>query len=154
MLIFYKKITVHFYLKYCYIRNVKKLLAIISILFFSSSLLAEFRMERVICTTKKTSNCGAYIYNSKTGEVYFCNSEECKVVDTPIEIFIEEEEEEIDDNQGSLIPKKPKKKESKIPKKPKKKESKIPKKPKKKESKIPKKPDKCDKESKIPKKGC
>jgi len=54
----------------------------------------------------------------------------------------------------SLIPKKPKKKESKIPKKPKKKESKIPKKPKKKESKIPKKPDKCDKESKIPKKGC
>ena len=140
MLIFYKKITVHFYLKYCYIRNVKKLLAIISVLFFSSSLLAEFRMERVICTTKKTSNCGAYIYNSKTGEVYFCDSEKCKVVDTPIEIFIEEE---IDDSKGSLIPKKPKKKESKIPKKPKKKESKI-----------PKKPDKCDKESKIPKKGC
>ena len=140
MLIFYKKITVHFYLKYCYIRNVKKLLAIISILLFSSSLLAEFRMERVICTTKKTSNCGAYIYNSKTGEVFFCNSEECKELDTPIEIFIEEE---IDDSKGSLIPKKPKKKESKIPKKPKKKESKI-----------PKKPDNCDKESKIPKKGC
>ena len=153
MQVFNKKITVHFYLKYCYIRNVKKLLAIISILLFSSSLLAEFRMERVICTTKKTSNCGAYIYNSKTGEVYFCSSEECKEVDTPIEIFIEEEEE-IDDSKGSLIPKKPKKKESKIPKKPKKKESKIPKKPKKKESKIPKKPDKCDKESKIPKKGC
>ena len=151
MLIFYKKITVHFYLKYCYIRKVKKLLAIISILLFSSSLLAEFRMERVICTTKKTSNCGAYIYNSETGEVYFCSSEECKVVDTPIEIFIEEE---IDDSKGSLIPKKPKKKESKIPKKPKKKESKIPKKPKNKESKIPKKPNKCDKESKIPKKGC
>ena len=141
MLIFYKKITVHFYLKYCYIRNVKKLLSIILILFFSSTLLAEFRMERVICTTKKISNCGAYIYNSKTGEVYFCDSEKCKVVDTPIEIFIEEEV--IDDNKGSLIPKKPKKKESKIPKKPKKKESKI-----------PKKPDKCDKESKIPKKGC
>ena len=125
MLIFYKKITVHFYLKYCYIRNVKKLLSIILILFFSSSLLAEFRMERVICTTKKISNCGAYIYNSKTGEVYFCDSEKCKVVDTPIEIFIEEE---IDTSKGSLIPKKPKKKESKIPKKPKKKESKIPKK--------------------------
>ena len=119
----------------------KKLLGIIAILLFSSSLLAEFRMERVICTTKKTSNCGAYIYNNKTGEVYFCNSEECKVVETPIEIFIEEEE--IDDTKGSLIPKKPKKKESKIPKKPKKKESKI-----------PKKPDECDKESKIPKKGC
>ena len=101
-------------------------------------------MERVICTTKKTSNCGAYIYNSLTGEVYFCDSEECKEVKTPIEIFIEIEEEESSE-KGSLIPKKPKKKESKIPKKPKK-ESKIPKKP--------KKSDKCDKDSKIPKKGC
>ena len=127
MLILYKKITVHFFLKYCYIRHVKKLLAIISILFFSSAVLAEFRMERVICTTKKTSNCGAYIYNSTTGEVYFCDSEKCKEVDTPIEIFIEEEV--IDDSKGSLIPKKPKKKESKIPKKPKKKESKVPRKP-------------------------
>ena len=134
MLILYKKITVHFCLKYCYIRHVKKLLAIISILFFSSSLLAEFRMERVICTTKKTSNCGAYIYNSTTGEVYFCDSEKCKEIDTPIEIFIEEEV--VDDSKGSLIPKKPKKKESKIPKKPE------------------KKSDECDKDSKIPKKGC
>ena len=123
MLILFKKITVHFYLKYCYIRNVKNLLTIILVLFFSSALLAEFRMERVICTTKKTSNCGAYIYNSKTGEVYFCDSEKCLEVETPIEIFIEEE---IEESKGSLIPKKPKKKESKIPKKPKKKESKIP----------------------------
>ena len=128
MLILYKKITVHLFIKYCYIRHVKKLLAIISILFFSSALLAEFRMERVICTTKKTSNCGAYIYNSTTGEIYFCDSEKCKEVDTPIEIFIEEEEV-IDDSKRSLIPKKPKKKESKIPKKPKKKESKVPRKP-------------------------
>ena len=127
MLILFRKITVHFYLKYCYIRNVKNLLAIILVLFFSSALLAEFRMERVICTTKKISNCGAYIYNSKTGEVYFCDSEKCIEVDTPIEIFIEEEL--IDDSKGSLIPKKPKKKESKIPKKPKKKESKVPRKP-------------------------
>ena len=142
MLILYKKIKVHFCLKYCYIRHVKKSLAIISILFFSSGLLAEFRMERVICTTKKTSNCGAYIYNSTTGEVYFCDSEKCKEIDTPIEIFIEEEI--VDDSKGSLIPKKPKKKESKIPKKPKKKESKIPKKPKKKESKVPRKPEKTN----------
>ena len=127
MLIFYKKITVHFYLKYCYIRSVKNLLTIILVLFFSSALLAEFRMERVICTSKKTSNCGAYIYNSKTGEVYFCDSEKCIEVETPIEIFIEEEE--IEESKGSLIPKKPKKKESKIPKKPKKKESKVPRKP-------------------------
>jgi len=124
---------------------IKKLTVTILVLLFSSSLYAEFLMERVICTTKKTSNCGAYIYNTKTGEVYFCDSKECKEVETPIEIFIEEEEEE----SGSLIPKKPKKKESKIPKKPKKKESKIPKKPEKKESKT----DEC-KDSKIPKKGC
>ena len=103
-------------------------LCIILVLLFSSSLYAEFQMERVICTTKKTSNCGAYIYNTKTGEVYFCDSEECKEVETPIEIFIEEEEVE-ENKKGSLIPKKPKK-ESKIPKKPKK-ESKIPKMPKK-----------------------
>jgi len=121
---------------------VKKILIIITILLFSSALLAEFRMERIICTTKKISNCGAYIYNSQTGEVYFCDSEKCKEVDTPIEIFIEEEE--IDDSKRSLIPKKPKKKESKIPKKPKKKESKIPKKPKKKESKVPRKPEKTE----------
>ena len=125
----------------------KKLFIIIIFLLFSSSLFAEFILEPVICTTKKTSNCGAYIYNTKTGEVYFCDSEECKELKTPIEIFIEEEEEE--EESGSLIPKKPKKKESKIPKKPKKKESKIPKKPKKEDSKS----NKC-KDSKIPKKGC
>ena len=124
----------------------KSLFIIIVCLLFSSSLFAEFILEPVNCTTKKTSNCGAYIYNTKTGEVYFCDSKECKEVKTPIEIFIEEEEVE---ESGSLIPKKPKKKESKIPKKPKKKESKIPKKPKIADSKS----NKC-KDSKIPKKGC
>ena len=122
----------------------KIILIILLTFIFSSNLYAEFRMERVICTTKKTSNCGAYIYNSRTGEVYFCDSGECKEVKTPIEIFIEEE---IEAEEQSLIPKKPKKKESKIPKKPKKKESKIPKKQE-------KKSDECDKDSKIPKKGC
>ena len=91
-------------------------------------LYAEYQMERIICTTKRTTNCGAYIYNTETGEVYFCDSEECKQLDTPIEIFIEEE---IEEDKGSKIPKKPKK-ESKIPKKPKK-ESKIPKLPEKKD---------------------
>ena len=116
----------------------KKLLIVIIFILFSTNLYAEFILEPIICTTKKTSNCGAYIYNTRTGEVYFCDSKECKEVKTPIEIFIDEEEED-----ESLIPKKPKKKESKIPKKPKKKESKI-----------PKKPDKCKKNSKIPKPGC
>ena len=123
----------------------KKIFVIILILIFATSSYAEFQMERIICTTKKTTNCGAYIYNTITGEVYFCDSEECKEVKTPIEVFIEEIEE-VDSNKGSKIPKKPTtKKESKIPKKPTtKKESKIPKKPK----------DKCDKKSLIPKKGC
>ena len=135
----------------------KKIAIIILLALFSSSIFAEFIMQPVNCTTKKSSNCGAYIYNNKTGEVYFCDSEECKEVKTPIEIFIEYEDEDgFEDSESSIIPKK----ESKIPKKPKKKESKIPKKPKKKESKIPKKPkkseskdDKC-KKSKIPKPGC
>ena len=121
-----------------------KVLIVILVLFFSSSLFAEFVMQPVNCTTKKSSNCGAYIYNNKTGEIYFCDSEECKEVKTPIEIFIEYEDG-FEDSESSIIPKK----ESKIPKKPKKKESKIPKKPKKSES----KDDKC-KKSKIPKPGC
>jgi hypothetical protein len=100
-------------------------------------------MQPVNCTIKKSANCGAYIYNTKTGQVYFCDSEECKEVKTPIEVFIEYEDE---DSESSILPKK---KKSKIPKKPKKKESKIPKKPKKKES----EDDKC-KKSKIPKPGC
>jgi len=124
----------------------KKIFVIILMLIFATSSYAEFQMERIICTTKKTTNCGAYIYNTITGEVYFCDSEECKEVKTPIEVFIDEEIEEVDSKKVSKIPKKPTtKKESKIPKKPTtKKESKIPKKPK----------DKCDKKSLIPKKGC
>ena len=64
----------------------------------------------------------------KTGEVYFCDSEKCKQLDTPIEIFIEEE---IEEDKKSKVPKLPKK-ESKVPKLPKK-ESKIPKLPEKKD---------------------
>ena len=103
---------------------------LISILLFSSAVFAEFRMEQVICTTKKTPNCGAYIYNSTTGEVYFCDSEKCTEVKTPIEILVAVEEEDGKKKKKSLIPKKPKKK-SLIPKKPEKKESKVPRKPKK-----------------------
>ena len=94
----------------------KKLLAIISILFFSSALLAEFRMERVNCTTKKTSNCGAYIYNSTTGEVYFCDSEKCKEVMPALEEGAEEVTEGSKKTKKSKIPKMKKKKKSKIPK--------------------------------------
>tara|TARA_B110000438_G_C15652618_1_gene580206 strand:+ start:483 stop:866 length:384 start_codon:yes stop_codon:yes gene_type:complete len=121
----------------------KKILIIILLTLFSSSIFAEYVMQPINCTTKKTSNCGAYIYNTKTGEVYICDSSECKEIKTPIEVLIEYEDE---DSESSIIPKK---KKSKIPKKPKKKESKIPKKPKKEESK-----DKKCKDTKIPKPGC
>ena len=70
----------------------KKILIIILLALFSSSLFAEFIMQPINCTTKKTPNCGAYIYNTKTGEVYICDSEECKEIKTPIEIFIEYED--------------------------------------------------------------
>ena len=97
---------------------IKKTIIFIFLILFSMPLYAEYQMERIICTTKRTTNCGAYIYNTETGEVYFCDSEECKQLDTPIEIFIEEE---IEEDKGSKIPKKPKK-ESKIPKLPEKKD--------------------------------
>ena len=83
-------------------------------LFTSSSLFAEYRLEPTNCTIKKKDNCGAYLYNSKTGSTYFCNSTECKEILEAIE--------EVSSGDGSSDSKK-----SKIPKKKKKKKSKIPK---------------------------
>ena len=48
--------------------------------FISSNLLAEYILEPANCTLKKKSNCGAYLYNNKTGATYFCNIEECKEI--------------------------------------------------------------------------
>ena len=91
----------------------KKFFVALIILFFSStSLFADYKLEPVQCTEKKKSNCGAYLYNTKTGATYFCDSEKCKEVMSPIE-----EEGVAAGDSGS--------KKSKIPKKPKK--SKIPK---------------------------
>ena len=91
-----------------------------ALLFSSTSLFAEYKLEPVHCTEKKKSNCGAYLYNTNTGATYFCDSEKCKEVMAPME-----EEGVAEEDSGS--------KKSKIPKKPK-----IPKKEKKKKSKIPK----------------
>ena len=99
----------------------KKFFLIFTALLFSSTgLLAEYKLEPVNCTEKKKSNCGAYLYNTNTGATYFCDSEKCKEVMAPME-----EEGVTEEDSGS--------KKSKIPKKPK-----IPKKEKKKKSKIPK----------------
>ena len=91
-------------------------------LFFSTNLFAEYRLEPVNCTIKKKDNCGAYLYNSKTGSTYFCDSNKCTEI---LEALEETATEEV---KGSNETKKSKK--SKIPKfgkKNKKKKSKIPK---------------------------
>ena len=82
------------------------------LLFSATNSFAEYKLEPVHCTENRKSNCGAYLYNTKTGATYFCDSEKCKEVMSPIE-----EEEVAGGDSGS--------KKSKIPKKPKK--SKIPK---------------------------
>ena len=87
----------------------KFFLVFIALLFSSTSLFAEYKLEPVHCTEKKKSNCGAYLYNANTGATYFCDSEKCKEVMAPME-------EEDSGSKKSKIPKKEKKKKSKIPK--------------------------------------
>ena len=83
-------------------------------LFSTTCLFAEYRLEPVNCTLKKKDNCGAYLYNTKTGSTYFCNSTECKEILEAIEEVAGEEGSS--DSKKSKIPKKKKKKKSKIPK--------------------------------------
>ena len=85
-------------------------LVLIALLFSSTSLFADYKLEPVHCTEKKKSNCGAYLYNTKTGATYFCDSGKCEEVMPAIESV----EEGSEGTKKSKIPKKPKK--SKIPK--------------------------------------
>ena len=98
-----------------------KFILLFIFLFFSTNVFAEYRLEPVNCTIKKKDNCGAYLYNSKTGSTYFCNSTKCTEI---LEALEDTGTEEV---KGSTATKKSKK--SKIPKfgKKKKKKSKIPK---------------------------
>ena len=91
------------------------------LLFSSTSLFAEYKLEPVHCTQKKKSNCGAYLYNTKTGSTYFCDSEKCQEILEALEESAEEEVSgESQKSKKSKIPKNPKidkkKKKSKIPK--------------------------------------
>ena len=92
----------------------KKFFLLFAVLLFSStSLFAEYKLEPVNCTEKKKSNCGAYLYNTKTGATYFCDSGKCEEVMPAFESV----EEVSEGTKKSKIPKKPKKeKKSKIPK--------------------------------------
>ena len=93
-------------------------LVLIFFLFSSTSLFAEYRLEPVNCTLKKQSNCGAYLYNSKTGSTYFCNSTKCTEILEALEEVGGEEVKGTTGSKKSKIPKfkKKKKKKSKIPK--------------------------------------
>ena len=96
----------------------KFFLVLIFFLFSSTSLFAEYRLEPVNCTLKKQSNCGAYLYNSKTGSTYFCNSTKCTEILEALEEIGGEEVKGTTGSKKSKIPKfkKKKKKKSKIPK--------------------------------------
>ena len=84
-------------------------------LFISTSVIAEYVLEPANCTLKKKTDCGAYLYNNKTGATYFCNIEECKEIMPPFEDSVTSEEK-VKDSKKSKISKFKKKKKSKIPK--------------------------------------
>ena len=86
-------------------------LVLTALLFSSTSLFADYKLESVHCTENRKSNCGAYLYNTKTGATYFCDSEKCKEVMASME-----EEGVVEEGSGSKKSKIPKKKKSKIPK--------------------------------------
>ena len=89
-------------------------LVLAALLFFSTSLFAEYKLEPVHCTENRKSNCGAYLYNTNTGATYFCDSEKCQEI---MEALEESAAEEVSgESKKSKIPKKEKKKKSKIPK--------------------------------------
>ena len=97
----------------------KIFLVFVFLLFSSTSLFAEYRLEPVNCTLKKKDNCGAYLYNTKTGSTYFCNSTKCTEILEALEEVGAEEVQGTTKTKKSKIPKKPKikkKKKSKIPK--------------------------------------
>ena len=97
----------------------KIFLVFVFFLFSSTTLFAEYRLEPVNCTIKKKDNCGAYLYNTKTGSTYFCNSTKCtEILEAIEEVVAEEVKGTTGTKKKSKIPKKPKKKKkkSKIPK--------------------------------------
>jgi hypothetical protein len=91
----------------------KFFLVFIFFLFTSTNLFAEYILEPANCTLKKKTNCGAYLYNNKTGATYFCDFEKCKEIMPALEGSTTKN---IKKSKKSKIPKFKKKKKSKIPK--------------------------------------
>jgi hypothetical protein len=92
-----------------------KKLIFIFILLIPTSVFADYILEPANCTLKR-SNCGAYLYNNKTGSTYFCDLEKCTEIMTAIEEDSTEEVKGSKKSKKSKIPKFKKKKKSKIPK--------------------------------------
>ena len=90
---------------------------IIFLSFFSVSL-ADYKLEPTNCTAKKKANCGAYLYNIKTGSTFFCTSDKCTEILEALEGEVEVEATGKKESKKSKIPKfgKKEKKKSKIPK--------------------------------------
>ena len=66
----------------------KKLIFIfIFILLIPSRVFADYILEPANCTLKKQNNCGAYLYNNKTGATYFCTLEKCNEIMPALEEF-------------------------------------------------------------------
>ena len=95
----------------------KKLILIV-FLIIPTSLFADYILEPANCTFKKKVNCGAYLYNNKTGATYFCEIESCKEIQPALEEFATQEVQGTKKSKKSKIPKfgKKEKKKSKIPK--------------------------------------
>ena len=94
----------------------KKLIFIFIFILLPSKVFADYILEPANCTLKKQINCGAYLYNNKTGETFFCDIEKCKEI-MPALIESISSDEEVKGSKKSEIPKfKKKKKKSKIPK--------------------------------------
>ena len=88
----------------------------ITLLLFSTNAFGEYVLEPANCTLKKKTNCGAYLYNNKTGATYFCDFEKCKEIMPALEDFTTEVVKGDKKSKKSKIPKFKKKKKSKIPK--------------------------------------
>ena len=87
----------------------KKLILIVFLL-IPTSLFADYILEPANCTFKKKVNCGAYLYNNKTGATYFCEIESCKEIQPALEEFATEEVQGTKKSKKSKIPKFGKKK--------------------------------------------
>ena len=80
----------------------KFFLVLIFFVFSSTSVFAEYKLEPVNCTMKKKDNCGAYLYNSKTGATYFCDSKKCTEIMEALEEAGVAEEEVKGERQNKL----------------------------------------------------